>query len=90
MSDGIGPANKDFYKCYLTNVVRLDSGSYMIQLSYIGIQGSAPVLRASFKTIAKKQGDKYCFCSPLKVNTLSWKVELKITIPFIMMPFQFS
>ncbi|WP_448698605.1 hypothetical protein ACFGVR_17305 [Mucilaginibacter sp. AW1-3] len=64
-----GTAKKDFYKCYLTNVSTLDSTGYIIQLSYLGTDGTVPILRASFKLIAQRQGERYYFDSPLKLNT---------------------
>src|SRR5476651_1628016 len=45
----------------------------MIQFSYIGMEGSTPLLRACFKVVAKKNGDRFCFCSPLKRNTTGWR-----------------
>ncbi len=66
---------KGVYKCYLTNVVPLDSSNYSIQLSYMSVDGAAPVLRASFKLIAQKQDGQYYFDSPLKRNTRGWQVK---------------
>ena len=74
MSDA-GADKKGFYKCYLTNVVPLDSSSYIVQLSYLGIDAGTPVLRASFKLVAQKQGDQYYFDSPLKRNTRGWQAK---------------
>lgn len=67
-----GPAKKDFYKCYLTNVDPIDSADYIVQLAYLAIVGDAPVLRACFKLIAYGQGDQYYFRSPLQRNTAAW------------------
>lgn len=64
---------KDFFKPYLNNVVELDGNHFIIQLSYLGIVESAPVLRASFQLIAKREGTKFDFSSPLKQNTIAWK-----------------
>jgi hypothetical protein len=66
---------KNFFKCYLTNVTVIDSTDAIIQLSYMGIRDTIPLLRASFKLAAKKIGDKYCFYSLLKSNTTGWQVK---------------
>jgi hypothetical protein len=70
-----GPTKINLYKCYLTNVVPLDSTGYIIQLSWLGTDEGTPVLKASFKLIAQKQGGQYVFSSPLKRNTLTWLVK---------------
>ena len=64
-----------FYKCYLTNVMPLNENDYLIQCSYIGINETTPVLRASFTMVATKDANQFHFSSPLKQNSLSWKVE---------------
>ena len=66
---------KGFYKPYLTNLVRLSDDSFIVQLAYTGISNNEPFLRASFRLIAKKSGDKYYFSSPLKMNTAAWKAK---------------
>ena len=63
----------DFFKPYLGNVLQLDANNFIIQFSYMGIADNTPVLRASFKLIAKKAGSQFYFSSPLKQNTISWK-----------------
>jgi len=70
-----GANKKGVYKCYLTNVVPLDTSNYVIQLSYMSVDAAAPVLRASFKLVAQRQGDQYYFDSPLKRNTRGWQVK---------------
>lgn len=69
-----GADKKGVYKCYLTNVVEPDSSWCIIQLAYMGTDGGNAVLNASFKLIAQKQGEGYYFSSPLKRNTLTWRV----------------
>lgn len=64
--------DKNFYKLYLTNIVKLGD-NYLVQLAYIGIADGVPVIRASFKLLAKQQDGKYLFYSPLKQNTTGWK-----------------
>jgi hypothetical protein len=63
----------DFFKPYLNNVVELDANNFIVQLSYMGVMDNVPVLRASFKLSAKRQGMQFYFSSPLKQNTISWK-----------------
>jgi hypothetical protein len=65
----------DFFKPYLGNVLQLDANNFIIQFSYMGIRDNTPVLRASFKLIAKKQGSQFYFSSPLKQNTVSWRTK---------------
>jgi len=62
-----------FCKCYLGNVVELDKSNFLIQFFYMGMDTTAPVLTASFELLAKKIGEQFYFCSPLKRNTSSWK-----------------
>src|SRR5438067_1904160 len=59
----------DFFKPYLNNVVEVDANNFIVQLSYMGVMDNAPVLRASFKLRAKRQGTRFYFSSPLKQNT---------------------
>ena len=67
--------DKDFYKCYLTNVIKVDVNNYIVQFSYIGVDDNTPRLRASFKLRAKRIGDEFHFYSPLKQNTIAWRVK---------------
>lgn len=64
-----------FYKAYLINVVKLDSNDFLVQLAYTGMAENAPVLRASFKLLAKKLDGQFYFYSVLKQNTIAWKVK---------------
>jgi hypothetical protein len=65
----------NYYKSYLTNIIELDADNFIVQLSYIGINHTTPILRASFTLMAKKVGDVFNFYSPLKQNTLTWKAK---------------
>ena len=67
--------DNNYYKSYLTNIVELDSGNFIVQLSYIGVNHTTPILRASFTLMAKRTGDVFDFYSPLKQNTLTWKTK---------------
>ncbi|RYE29616.1 MAG: hypothetical protein EOP42_13975 [Sphingobacteriaceae bacterium] len=75
MEQNIKLQNKDFYKCYLSNVVVLNDDDFIVQLNYLGVMEGSPVLRASFKLLAKKKADKFYFYSPLKYNTNNWKLK---------------
>ena len=70
-----GFKDKHFYKPYLTNVLKMDSSKYLIQLSHIGVSDSIPYLRTEFKLIAQKSTDKFLFSSPLIENTKKWKTK---------------
>jgi hypothetical protein len=63
-----------FYKPYLTNVVGLNDKSYLLQVSYIGVNDNVPYLRASFELIANKLNNTFYYSSTLKRNTQNWKV----------------
>lgn len=68
----------NFYKAYLSNVVRLKDSTYKLQIAYLGIQDASPVLRASFSILAKRKGENYYFYSPLKQNAASFtKTQIK-------------
>jgi hypothetical protein len=65
----------NFYKGYLTNVVQISKGNFIIQFSYIGVNVNTPILAASFEILAKYVDDKFYFLSPLQRNTLSWQTK---------------
>jgi hypothetical protein len=65
----------NFYKPYLTNATQLNDTTFIIQLSYIGVNESSPFLRASFTLLAQKRGAQFYFNSTLKQNTASWKLQ---------------
>ena len=65
--------DQHFYKCYLNNVVTLNNTDYSIQISYIGITDTTPILRAAFTLLATPHQDKFLFYSPLKLQTAAWK-----------------
>src|SRR5262249_48946038 len=75
--------DKNFYKCHLTNFVKLEGNNYLIQFSYIGIDDrGAPLLRASFRLLARLVDGKFYFYSPLKNNTKSWKSKRVMNVIF--------
>jgi hypothetical protein len=63
-----------FYKPYLTNVVGLNDKSYLLQVSYIGVNDNVSYIRASFELIANKLNNTFYYSSTLKRNTQNWKV----------------
>lgn len=71
-----------FYKPYLTNVVLLKDGNFLIQVSYIGTFENTAILRTSFEFIAHKTNNSFTFSSPLLRNTKNWKVEKAGNINF--------
>ncbi len=76
-------ADQNFYKCHLTNFVKLEANKYLIQLAFIGVDSNrTPVFRAAFRFLAELTDCKFYFCSPLKQNTLSWKSKRLGNIDF--------
>jgi hypothetical protein len=71
-----------FYKPYLTNVMPLIDGQYLVQVSYIGTNENTAYLRASFEFIAHKTGSSFVFSSPLLRNTKNWKIEKAVNTIF--------
>lgn len=65
----------NFYKPYLTNVVKLDDSIYFVQISYIGINENTSLLRASFSLIAHRENNQFHFSSPLKRNSAVWQIK---------------
>lgn len=61
-----------FYKPYIEQAVKQSDNSWLVQLSYIGIEDKEPVIRATFELQAKPGGDRFYFSSPLKRNTANW------------------
>jgi hypothetical protein len=74
--------SKDFFKAYLNNAVKLDDNNFIIQLSYIGILDNAPLLRATFNLLAKREDGKFYFSSPLKQNTAGWRIKKRNNVIF--------
>jgi hypothetical protein len=62
-----------FYKPHLTNVVPLSDGTFLVQLSYIGVNENKPIFVGSFELIAHKNKASFLFASPLKRNAASWQ-----------------
>jgi hypothetical protein len=68
--------DQHFYKCYLNNVVSINNTDYFIQISYIGIDGTTPILGAAFTLVATLHQNKFFFHSPLKLQTAAWKRKI--------------
>ena len=62
-----------FYHCHVTNIVATGPAEFLVQLSYMGVKDSVPYLCASFRMLAKRQGNRFFFASPLKELTRNWK-----------------
>ena len=74
--------DNNYYRSYLTNIVDLGKNTFLVQVSYIGINDKAAVLRASFRFIARKQDTSFFFSSLLEQNTLTWKTKRLSNITF--------
>jgi hypothetical protein len=72
----------NFYKPYLQNVTEIGDDVYLLQLSYMSVTADGPLLRASFKLLAKKEGAVFYFSSPLKQFTAGWKITKMGNIHF--------
>jgi hypothetical protein len=71
-----------FYKALIINCVDNGNETWIIQLAYMGIKEGQPVLRASFKLMAQKQGEKFYFSSPFSMSTHNWKSNKKSFLTF--------
>jgi hypothetical protein len=65
----------DTARACLDNVLPLDSGRLMVQLSFINVKAGTPFLLGSFKLLAIKTDSHYSFYSPLEENTRTWKTK---------------
>ena len=77
-----GKKEASFYKPYLINLVKQGDANYAIQLSYLGVTGGEPVIRASFSILARNINGAFFFYSPLKQNTSAWKTKKSGYITF--------
>lgn len=75
MEKNIKLKDDHFYKPYLQNVVSLSDDNFLVQVNYSGINAGLPVLRASFRLLAKRRDGIFYFFSPLKQNTQYWKTR---------------
>ena len=64
-----------FYKPFLENVVDIGDNNFLVQLNYMNYAEGTPIVRASFRLMAKRDSGKFYFYSVLHRNTASWKVK---------------
>jgi len=63
-------------KCYLGNVVSLDSLRCLVQLNYMEVRKDTPVLRACCTVLARRGDDnRWVMSSILEQNTANWKTK---------------
>ena len=62
-------------RCYLGNVVSLDSMRCLVQLNYMGVRKDTPLLRACCTVLARREGDKWIVSSVLERSTAEWKTR---------------
>jgi hypothetical protein len=67
--------DSNFYKPYLTNVVKLNDSTYSVQIAYLGVQETTPVFRAGFNLLAHRVKEQFYFSSPLKRNAATWQAK---------------
>ncbi len=61
-------------KCYLGNVVSLDSAQCLVQLNYMDMRKDTPMLRACCTVLARRgDNNRWIVSSPLEQNTVGWK-----------------
>ncbi|GHT63865.1 hypothetical protein AGMMS50239_20560 [Bacteroidia bacterium] len=65
--------DNNFFKPYLTNVMKMNDEQYLIQLSYMGVRENTSYLRASFEIMATKVDGTFLYSSPLLRNTKDWE-----------------
>ncbi len=76
MDKNIKLKDDHFYKAYLTNTVNVDNNDFLIQLAYMGMAENLPILRASFKLMAKNgEWAVLTLYSVLKQHTIAWKTK---------------
>ena len=62
-------------RCYLGNVVSLDSMRCLVQLNYLGVRKDTPLLQACCTVLARREGDKWIVSSVLERSTAEWKTR---------------
>jgi hypothetical protein len=73
-----GPKNskgENAYKCYLTNMVELNTDNFIVQISYTDLDKRVGEVKANFRLMAKKIDGQFYFYSPLKRNTAGWRIK---------------
>ena len=74
----------NFYKAHIINCIEVEVAQYLLQVAYLSTSDSIPQLNAIFEIIAHKGSNGFLFSSPLKYNTLNWKIftEQNTTVYF--------
>jgi hypothetical protein len=60
-----------FYKPHLINILPINKSDFEVQIAFMNNND----LKGVFSLLAREQGEKFVFESPLEVNTTGWKVE---------------
>lgn len=61
--------------CYLTNVAEMGVGQYQVQLAYMKLRDTTPVLRACCTVVARQRDGKFLFSSLLQEHANNWKTR---------------
>jgi len=61
--------------CYLTNVAEMGAGQYQVQLAYMKLRDTTPVLRACCTVVAQQKDGKFFFSSLLQEHANNWKTR---------------
>ncbi|MBK9247522.1 MAG: hypothetical protein IPM69_05280 [Ignavibacteria bacterium] len=62
-----------FYKPYLTNIVHHSDSQYLVQVAYLGLRDSMPILKANVRFMALLHNGVFTFRSVLPEMTSAWK-----------------
>ncbi len=62
-----------FYTPYLMSIVPRSDSQYLVQVSYIGLRDSVPILKASIRFVAQLHDRAFTFRSILPEMTAAWK-----------------
>ena len=72
----------NYYKPYLANVSALGDDVFSTRINYMADVIGSPVLRSSFRLMAKKVDGAFYIYSPLKQSTKGWKTKKLGNITF--------
>lgn len=65
--------DSSFFMPYLTSVVRADSISWLVGISYLGVTNKTPILRAQVELLASKKNGRIVLQSPISYYTARWQ-----------------
>ncbi|MFN3195259.1 MAG: hypothetical protein ACE364_04845 [Chlorobiota bacterium] len=57
---------------YITNLLPLKDSTYLASISYLGINESIPLYRATIELVLKKDKENFSISSPLSIKTNNW------------------